>query len=75
MHTCVRLPALAGHTERRKMEYPNPMPRLWMFLALGVTLALAQLRHFENAAKLEIQSNLPTASTYSRATAPFASTR
>ncbi len=42
------------------MEYPNPMPRLWMFLALGVTLALAQLRHFENAAKLEIQTNLPT---------------
>jgi len=31
-----------------------------MFLALGVTLALAQLRHFENAAKLEIQTNLPT---------------
>jgi len=31
-----------------------------MFLALGVTLALAQLRHFENPAKLQIQSNVPT---------------
>jgi hypothetical protein len=31
-----------------------------MFLVLGLALALAQLRHFENAAKLEIQSNLPT---------------
>ena len=45
---------------RLKMEYPMPMPRLWMFLALGVTLALAQLRHFEAPAKLEVQSNFPT---------------
>ena len=42
------------------MEYPIHMPRLWMFLALGVTLALAQLRHFESPAKLEVQSNFPT---------------
>ena len=42
------------------MEYANPMPRLWMLLTVGVTLALAQLRHPETTAKLELQSNHPT---------------
>jgi hypothetical protein len=36
------------------------MYRLWMFLALGVTLALAQLGHSNATAKLELHSNHPT---------------
>ncbi|MFN0103202.1 MAG: CehA/McbA family metallohydrolase [Bryobacteraceae bacterium] len=35
------------------------MPRLWMFLALALTLALAQLRQTGVAAKLEILANHP----------------
>ena len=41
------------------MAYSILMPRLWMFLALGVTLALAQLRHSDATAKLELHCNHP----------------
>lgn len=35
------------------------MPRLWMFLALGLTLAVAQLQHTATASKLQLTLNEP----------------